>query len=306
MVYEIIPIYLCRKSSPKTTLNNYCWWFRNSANHVRLVGYPFIYDRFYTSQVVVCLPSTVGAPFFIAHFGLEASPKKSTLGTLWNSVRRGLTGSSQIVLWVFLTAQRIKNSKIPKNPPKSADSDVFPKKNRSFLSPTTLLKLFVSEFLYPLLFVLVFFPKIRTDSIISSVQGNHLFNCSGCPQEAPNVVRCQWPLAPETLVDWGAAMKSFSLAAHRSRLIGLPSFIWEMVGWAPITLDLCAAEWCDYVTNLVSTVCTLVYHGISRNLSYSEISYVVANGHWGERSAICLWVLKISRKSRVWDSFLEP
>ena len=47
----------CRSSRhrgiPSCHCRWYCWWFRNPANHLRLVAYPMIYDGFYTSQVVI-------------------------------------------------------------------------------------------------------------------------------------------------------------------------------------------------------------------------------------------------------------
>ena len=275
---------------------------------MRLVGYPFIYGRFYTSQAVGLgiLPSTVGPLFSLLTLDWKHPPKNPPLAhseTRWEEVWQAAVKFVYGFFWLP------KELRIQKSPPRSAN--VFPKKIDPFCHQQHLWNFLFQSF-YIHFFLCCFFPQwfvmiLSFPVFMFLFRGNHLFNCSGCSQEAPSVVRCQWPLAPERLVDWGAAMKSFSLAAHRSRFIGLPSFIWEMVGWAPfLTLDLCAAEWCDYVTNLVSTVYTLVYHGISRNLSYSEISYVVANGHWGERSAICLWVLKISPKSRVWDSFLKP
>ena len=189
----------------------------------------------------------------------------------------------------FLTAQRIKNSEIPKKTTKV--SRCLSQKNRSFLSPTTLVELSVSEFLLPTSFCVVFFPQ-RFGFWF------YHFQCSS--------FQLLWLLSGSA--KRGKMSVAFGTWNTWSRFIRVTLLhMGEWVGWAPfLTLELCAAEWCDFVTNLVSTVYTLVYHGISKNLRYPETSWVVANGHWGERSAICLWVLKFSPKSRVWDSFLKP
>ena len=64
-----------------TPIYQYCWWFRNPANQLRLVDYPIIYKVLAPSQVVgngISEPSTVPVPvdrFELCQmmFGLELS-----------------------------------------------------------------------------------------------------------------------------------------------------------------------------------------------------------------------------------------